>query len=206
MAAVKAEIADFPELVATVTGLMAPYGGTWALCGGWAIDSWLGRVTRTHEDLDIAVFLDEQRLCHSQLADWRLVAHETDDADHQIIWDGHALAPAAHVHAGADLMPRRELHMNERNLGEGTWTLRRQNRSAATLPLPRFALQSPLGLPTLAPEGLLYYKLSGEKRARDKEDIELLMPGLDAQWRAWLASALGSTVAGYTPSTVKPTA
>jgi len=186
---------------------MAAYTGTWALCGGWAIDSWLGRVTRPHEDLDIAVFLDEQRLFYDELAaDWRLVAHETDDAEHQDPWDGHALAPAAHVHADSNLAPRRELHVNERNRGEGTWLLRRFNGATATLPLPRFGLESPLGLPTLAPEALLFYKLSGEPRPRDARDVELLMPRLEGREREWLDLALGSAFAGYTPSTVKPTA
>ena len=101
--------AQITELVTTVERLMRPYTGTWALCGGWAIDSWLNRVTRDHEDLDIAVWMYEQSLFHAELADWRLVAHETEEADHQVLWDGHSLAPATHVHAGQDLVPRREL-------------------------------------------------------------------------------------------------
>lgn len=187
MPAVEAQI---PELVATVERLMRPYTGTWALCGGWAIDSWLNRVTRDHEDLDIAVWLGEQSLFHVELADWRLVAHETEEADHQDLWDGHPLGPATHVHAGQDLVPRRELHVNERDRGEGTWLLRRFNGATATLPLDRFDLQSPWGLPTLAPEALLFYKLSGERRPRDEQDIAALCPILDGAQRSWLHSAL----------------
>lgn len=84
---VRAVIADLPELAATIKRLMARYEGTWTLCGGWAVDVWLGRVTREHRDIDIAVFRDEQRLFFEPLADWHFVAHETDDADHHIPWD-----------------------------------------------------------------------------------------------------------------------
>jgi hypothetical protein len=148
--------AEIDEFVATVERLMGPYTGSWALAGGWAIDSWLNKITREHGDIDIAVFVDEQKLFCEQLADWQLVAHETDEADHQDTWDGHKLVPGAHLHAGRDLSPTRELLLNERNLGEGTWTLRRFNGATTTLPLSRFALQSTWGLPTLAPEALLF--------------------------------------------------
>ncbi|MCP6769945.1 hypothetical protein NL529_34365, partial [Klebsiella pneumoniae] len=77
-------------------------------------------------------------------------------AVHQTLWDGHPLAKATHVHAGADLEPKRELHINERDLGEGTWTLRRFNGATATLPLARFGLETPWGVPALAPEALLF--------------------------------------------------
>lgn len=186
--------AEVSELVTTVERLMSPYTGTWALCGGWAVDSWLNRVTREHEDIDIAVFMDEQSLFHVELANWRLVAHETEESDHQVLWDGHSLAPATHVHAGQDLVPRRELHLNERDRGEGTWLLRRFNGAAATLPLHRFALQSPWGLPTLAPETLLFYKLTDEQRPRDEQDIAALTPILDSAQRSWLRSAIEQPV------------
>ena len=182
--------AQISELVTTVERLMSPYTGTWALCGGWAIDSWLNRVTRGHEDLDIAVWMDEQRLFHAELDDWRLVAHETEEADHQVMWDGHQLAPATHVHPGQDLVPRRELHVNERHRGEGTWRLRGFRGPTATLPFDRFSLQSPWGLPTLAPEALLFYKLSSERRPRDEQDIAALSSILDDPQRLWLRSAL----------------
>jgi aminoglycoside-2''-adenylyltransferase len=178
-----------PELVATVKRLMAPYAGTWALCGGWAVDLWLGRVTREHEDIDIAVFLDEQRLFATQLADWRLVPHETDDAGHQIPWDGHDLAFPSHLHAAKDVRPTRELLVNER--GEGSWILRRDPRTS--LPQARFTLASPWGIPVMAPEAVLFYKMIGDQRPRDLPDVTNLLPSLSDRQRAWLYEAVRLT-------------
>lgn len=181
--------ADLAELVATVARLMAPYEGSWSLCGGWAVDTWLGRTTRDHEDIDVAVFLDEQHLFAEQLRDWRLVAHETGEADHDTLWDGHDLAFPSHLHAGRDVQPKRELHVNER--GEGTWTLRRNPRVA--LPQSRFAVPTPSGLPLLAPEAILFYKMVGDQRPRDLQDVTNLLPLLTDRQRAWLREAVDLT-------------
>jgi len=181
---------DLPALIATVKRLMASYTGTWALCGGWAVDAWLGRVTREHEDIDIAVFRDEQELFFRQLAPtWRLVAHETEEAAHDIAWDGHPLALWSHIHAGNTVEPKRELHVSER--GEGSWLLGHwalKGRTAA-LPQARFALDTDLGLPVMAPEAVAFYKSIGEQRARDAQDLAHLLPLLDAAQRRWLDDA-----------------
>ena len=45
-----------PETLARVADLMSAFRPKWSLCGGWAADAWLGRQTRDHADIDIAVF------------------------------------------------------------------------------------------------------------------------------------------------------
>jgi hypothetical protein len=175
-------ITDLTELAATVKTLMAPYTGTWALCGGWAVDMWLGRVTREHGDIDFAVFRHEQGLFFEQLADWRLVAHETDEADHNVLWDGHDLAFPSHLHADRQIEPVRELVVNER--GEGSWIL--CAAPLVALPLARFAIPGPFRLPVVAPEAALYYKMLADRRPQDDLDITNLMPLLDEEQRSWL--------------------
>ena len=49
-----------PEPLARVAALMSTFRPRWSLCGGWAVDAWLGRQTRDHADIDIAVFRDDQ--------------------------------------------------------------------------------------------------------------------------------------------------
>jgi hypothetical protein len=184
-------VSELCELAQIVKALMAPYAGSWALCGGWAVDAWLGRVTRTHEDIDIAVFRDDQTVIYQQLAPtWLLVAHETEEADHNIPWDGHGLARWSHLHAADAIGPKRELQVSER--GEGGWLLGRWTNAGdrtASLPLHRFALPSPLGIPVMAPEAIAFYKAVSERRPRDEQDLEMLLTLLTDDQRAWLERA-----------------
>ena len=50
-----------PAELCAVIDTLAAYRGRWAIAGGWAIDLFLGRATRPHADVDVAVFRDEQR-------------------------------------------------------------------------------------------------------------------------------------------------
>jgi hypothetical protein len=47
------------EALAEVGGRLAGAGIDWWLFGGWAVDFHLGRVTRPHDDLDVAVWLHD---------------------------------------------------------------------------------------------------------------------------------------------------
>ena len=48
-------------IAALLRGLPSP----WAFCGGWAIDLFLNRITRSHKDVDVAVFRHDQHLVRS---------------------------------------------------------------------------------------------------------------------------------------------
>ena len=60
-----------------VADLMAGFSRPWYLAGGWALDVWLGRVTRPHEDVEIAILRDEQEEIRRHLDGWEFdkVAH-----------------------------------------------------------------------------------------------------------------------------------
>ena len=124
-----------------VSELMGTLGRPWALCGGWAVDAWLGRVTREHLDVDLSVFEEDQA-------------------------------------AGQDL--NLDVQLNRRDGGD--LVLRDAPRLA--MPMSRAIGVSAWGLPTLAPEAILYFKSLGEPRRHDQADVELL--------RDYLASGSGS--------------
>src|SRR5271169_2186940 len=52
--------------VALMTALHSP----WWIAGGWALDLFLGRVTRAHKDLDIGIFRKHAASVTAGLADW----------------------------------------------------------------------------------------------------------------------------------------
>ena len=73
----------------------------WTLCGGWAVDAWLGLISRDHGDVDISVFHDDQRALFEHLAPgWELMAHDPNVPDATADpWTGRWLDLPGHVHA-----------------------------------------------------------------------------------------------------------
>src|SRR2546422_8238816 len=90
----------FPEPLAPIAEFMSAFLAPWAICGGWAIDAWLGHQTRDHADVDISVLADDQRVLFDHLAGWQLVAHDLNDR-HQP-WDGRHLDLPNHIQARLD--------------------------------------------------------------------------------------------------------
>lgn len=184
---------DPPEPVARIAALMSTFAPQWALCGGWAVDAWLGRQTRDHFDLDITVFHDDQRAIFDHLAGWRLVGHDPNVADDsKELWNGRTLDLPAHVHAEEGDF-KLEVLLNERSSGD--WVLSREPH--ITRPLARCVQQSPWGMPTVVPELLLFYKATEhfdvegmKERPHDKIDFLALLPHLSEGQGAWLREAI----------------
>ncbi|MBA4179224.1 MAG: hypothetical protein C0506_01410 [Anaerolinea sp.] len=187
---------------------MSTFRPDWSLCGGWAVDAWLGRQTRDHADIDITVFEDDQRALFDHLAGWQLIAHDTQvDADAAEPWDGRPLTLPAHVHArspeSADTMPGRldvpskqgfglEIVLNRR--AGDDWVLSRKRD--LTVPLRRCVEQSPWGLPTVVPEVILFYK-ARDHRPHDELDFLALLPHLAEGQRRWLREAISLAHPGH---------
>ena len=188
-----------PEPVGRIAELMSAFRAPWALCGGWAIEAWLGRQTRDHGDVDIAVFIQDQRAVFEHLAGWQLVAHGPNvPVDTNEPWDGRPLALPVHIHGRLDageappdgvLTPQQgfslDIQFGDRSGDD--WILSRQPR--ISLPLRNGVQQSPWGLPTAVPEVLLFFK-ARELRRRDKLDFLALLPDLTQEQRDWLRSAI----------------
>jgi len=190
---------NVPEPVTHIAELMSTFPAPWALCGGWAVDSWLGRQTRDHVDVDISVFIEDQRALFDHLAGWQLVAHDLHaDGDAAERWDGRRLDLPGHIHGRLDagealpdgeLKPEQgftlDIQLGDRSDGE--WVLSRQPHVG--VPLERGVRQSPWGLPTVVPEALLFFK-AGDLRRRDKLDFLALLPHLTQEQSDWLRSAI----------------
>ena len=187
---------------------MSGYGATWSLCGGWAVDAWLGKQSREHGDVDLSVFADDQRALYEYLDGWQLLAHDAawEANDAEVWWDGrrHLTAPA-HIHARSpDLkgpMPEGGIAKPEDGFwldiqidgrSGGDWVVGREPRIAA--PIDRCVPESPWGLPTAAPEVVLFFK-SRDMRLRDRLDFAALLPLLTGEQRGWLWEAI--SLAGH---------
>src|SRR5438093_12824171 len=56
--------------VLEVARLMRGFPRPWYIAGGWAIDIFLGRETREHDDIDVAVLRNDQAKLRTHLAAW----------------------------------------------------------------------------------------------------------------------------------------
>lgn len=206
-----------PEPVAHIAAVMSTYPRPWALCGGWAVDAWLGRVTRDHGDVDITVFHDDQRALFEHLADWNLVAHDADEPQATEPWDGRALALPAHIHArppgaeNAELVRRwvtppysqandgRDIEFILNEHRDGAWLLNAEPRAAVTRDV--CVPDSPWAVPAFAPEVIAFFKATAYlgqgklwARPHDVSDFEQLFALLQREQREWLR---GSVAAAY---------
>lgn len=177
-----------PTLIAAVRDLMAGFGRAWALCGGWAVDAWIGQQTREHADLDLAIDEDDQLALRELLGDgWLLNGHDPFDDDSTTQWDGHRLVVPAHIHARGHGF---ELDVQLERRDHESWVFR--VASPVAMPLAQAVRPSSWGVPTLAPEAILLYKSAADRRAHDDADFQALLPILHADRRRWLREAIAA--------------
>ncbi len=156
------------------------------MVGGWAIDLWLGRETRPHDDLEIAILRDDFAAIRTHLRAFdlhsvgdgevrRLAPDETPPADKHQNW---VLDPAANAWRMDIMMEPGDAQ----NVGVSP----RSVRSRA----PRSRMIGTRdGIRFLKPEGALLYKAKAT-RPKDEADFAACLPALDDAARAWLANAL----------------
>ena len=195
--------------LARVAELMSSFPSDWCLCGGWAVDAWLGRITREHGDLDINVFEESEPALYKHLADWQMVPHDgaLADRDTNELWTGRKLAMPAHFHCRAPEdagdFPKSgallsddgwylDINVNPRT--DAGWTLYDDPHIA--LPWSRAVAESSWGIPVAVPEVLLFYKATAYKgtrnylRERDHVDFERMLPTLTPDQRSWLRASI----------------
>ncbi|HEX8069230.1 MAG TPA: hypothetical protein VF546_04705 [Pyrinomonadaceae bacterium] len=173
---------------AQVAALLWGFAPPWCVAGGWAVDLYLGRVTRAHADVECAVLRRDQFALRAHLRDWRwqkvvggaLVDWPRGEWVELPIHELYATDERAEP-------PRLEVLLNEAR-GDA-WVFRRDAR--VTRPLAACVRKTTAGLPFLSPELVLLYK-SKAPRAKDEEDFAAVVTQLEAEPRAWLRAALAT--------------
>ena len=176
-----------PEEVATaIRPLMDGFGAPWCVAGGWAIDLFLGCATRSHADLELAVFRQDQSLLHSQLHGWTFTVSVNGRREEWQQGDRLEL-PLHEIHAYSPDVPRRSIEflLNERD--DANWVFRRD--PAIVLPLDRAIVNTKFGVAALSPEIVLLFKAK-TPRAKDEADYDAACAALGDERRRWLRSAL----------------
>jgi hypothetical protein len=185
---------------------MSGYPRDWSLCGGWAVDAWLGRLTREHGDVDLSVFAEDQQALFEHLRDWQLLAHDPvfdpkAPGHNAEWWDGSwRLDFPSHIHArppeASGPMPEGgiardedgfwlDIQIDDRSGSE--WIIKREPR--VSMPMAGSVQESMWGVPVPVPEVLLFLK-AAQPRRRDERDFLALLPQLNDGQRDWLSDAL----------------
>lgn len=177
----------FAELQRAVQ-IMMDFPHPWCVCGGWAIDLFINRISRQHKDVDFAIRRRDQLALRAYLTarGWTL---EKAINGQRLPWtEGEFIELPVHTihcrnpNAQPDFI---EILFNETN--DNHFLFRRNQSIKRLLAVAIVQLES--GIRILAPEIVLLYKA---KNFSDKErsDFEIALPFLDFERRAWLREAL----------------
>jgi hypothetical protein len=181
------------EGLAAPRELLTAHEIPWAVAGGWALDLFLGRLTREHADLDVAIWrADQHRLRAALTPHW--IPEVVDNgvlrpwsSDEWLSLHIHEIHARPASRDGASL----ELLLNERD--DTAWIFRRDvgvRRALHRAILVRDSIRF------LAPEIVLLYK-SKAPRPTDEADFNVVLPALTTERREWLRLAIARSRADH---------
>jgi GrpB-like predicted nucleotidyltransferase (UPF0157 family) len=164
----------------------------WYISSGWALDLFLGRVTRVHHDVDIVVARTDQLALREHLAGrgWRFVTPLKGELEP---WPPHMRLE----------LPRHQAHAHREgqfidflltDLTPDLWRYRRN--PIIVRPTAQATKRTSEGIPYLAPEVVLLFKsknTGSRARLQDQADYENVYLHLEPEARAWLRWALIAT-------------
>lgn len=170
-----------------VSDLLSGFGKPWWICGGWALDLFLGQETRRHDDIDAAVLRRDQHALYSHFDGWDL---RYATPEHTLEpWDGGWLdLPTYGIWVRRTADPATvwtcELLLNEAR--DDQWVFRRNG--AVRRGLDAITSHGD-GVPYLCPEIVLLYK-AAELSPKNGADFAMAGARLSDAAARWLADTL----------------
>lgn len=178
------DFSDFQPALFAAT-VMNAFEPPWCIAGGWAIDLWLGRLTRNHADVEVAIFREDQITLRDFLHDWTFRAIAADGTP-RVLRDRQLLMLPVHELQARNRQGREiEFLLNECDTVD--WIYRRDAR--IRWPRDAWTVRGAFGVPVLVPHLVLLYK-SKSPRPQDELDFRTAVPELAPELRRWLAEAL----------------
>jgi len=184
------DIGDYnwsPLSVDEVKKELAAFKPQWWIAGGWAIDLFLQKQTRNHEDIDILIQRDDQLELQNLLEDWDLWA--ADPPGTLKPWPkGEFLKKGLQ-----DIWGRRtpkdpwQIQIMLFDAENGDWIFKRGESIRRSL--KSVTVTTADGLKLLSPEVQLLYK-SRAIRKKDQQDFDNVVEALSGEQKGWLKQAL----------------
>jgi hypothetical protein len=159
------------------------------ISGGEAIDLFLGKNTRAHDDLDVCIKRSDQLDFQHLFKSWNLQASDPPGSGKLRTWrEGEFLnSPVHNVWCGKNLNGPWNLELLLCEFEGDEWVYRRN--SSIRGPVSEFGWGASNGMQMIAPEIQLLYK-SRNPREKDRLDFENCLPVFSPQQRNWLRSAI----------------
>lgn len=172
------------ELCHNVNSLMSGFNKTWFIAGGWAIDLFLGKETREHKDIEIALFRKDQLYLRDYLKEWdfqKVIKGEFYP------WKNEFLDLPIHEIHGIEKYNGQKLEVLLNETKDNDWIFRRDSRISCSL--NSVWSYSNTGIPYLNPEIVLLYKVKNT-REKDHQDFMIIKDYLNSKKKQWLQNAI----------------
>ena len=175
--------------VEAVAHELKDFSQPWYISSGWALDLFLGRVRRVHQDVDVVVARADQLVLQQYMTErhWKFV---TPFEKRLEPWPIHMRIELprfqVHAHRGDEF-----IDFLLTDIEQGVWRYRRNPMIIQTM--ERSYLTADTGIRFLAPELVLLFKsknTSGQGRSKDQLDFEEVKAHLTSERRVWLRWAL----------------
>ena len=170
---------------------MLEFNGKWGIAGGWSIDLFIGKETRAHSDIEVALFREDQHVLKKALPDW---SFEKVVKGELISWKEEWLELPIHEIHGVHPKTERRLEVLLNETKDGEWIFRRE--SSISFPESSLFLESNEGVPYLHPAVVLLYKAK-DPREKDHADFNAVKNLLNVEDKEWLHKALRAHVPGH---------
>ena len=154
------------------------------IAGGWAIDLHVGKESRIHKDIEIAIFREDQLKLKEYLHDWEFKKAISGEFHP---WKTKYLElPIHELHAENKVSKEKiEVLLNETYADK--WRFRRDMRISS--PIKALCNYTSECIPYLSPEIVLLYKVKNT-RQKDHQDFMTVRDYLTPQQRRWLIDAI----------------
>ena len=119
-------------LPSQISAIMRDFKPSWFVAGGWAIDLFLEKETRIHQDIEVAIFRKDQTALHDYFNGWLLQKIVNGEP---LVWqrDEWLTLPTHEIHCFNEPAqpPQIEILLNESN--ETEWLYRRNQKIRRSL-------------------------------------------------------------------------
>ena len=172
--------------VADVVALFKDAPFAWCIAGGYAVELFLGKQIRQHDDIDVMIYRDEQLRVQEWLAGWQLYAADPPGTLRN--WNQHEYLPYS-IHdiwghqIGSDAW---QMQLMIAEVAGDAWFSRRNDQIGGKRNELIVHYQ---GVACIRIEVQLFYKAKN-LRPKDEQDFQACLPKLDTAAKVWLKENL----------------